>query len=58
MRQGNKRKYNTDLSKMPYYAHTLGKLAPSTAIMPIVEEQTKAAELDKPDPTRKHNSMF
>ena len=33
------------------YAHTLGKLAPNTAIMPIVDEQTKAAELDKPDPT-------
>ena len=35
------------------YAHTLGKLAPNTAIMPIVDEQTKAAELDKPEPTWK-----
>lgn len=42
------------------YAHTLGKLAPNTAIMAIVEEQTNAAELDKPDPTwqKENNSMF
>lgn len=36
----------------PKASNTFGKFAPNTVIIAIVEEQTNAAELDKPDPTQ------
>lgn len=39
-------------------SNTLGKFIPNAAIIAIVEEQTNAAELDKPDPTVNTNSQI